>query len=292
MESIDNRQTDMREWLQKKIDNEDKRMKTLEERIIRNMEGYRRDYVAETVEVDAKIEAGAEFKNMLNQLEADDLPKFESKFKSLLNENTIREIANFQSQLNRERQEIKERIDRINQSLTGIEYNRGRYIVLEDQLTTDIEIRDFQQSLRACTEGSLTGSEEEQYAESKFLQVKDIIDRFRGREGSTDVDKRWTQKVTDVRNWFVFAASERWIEDNTEHEHYTDSGGKSGGQKRSLHIPCLQRALHTSLVLNGVRFVPVVFGLLLLMKHLAADPMNRPGLVLSCSKNSISNCLL
>ena len=101
---------------------------------------------------------------MLKQLEADDLPKFESRFKSLLNENTIREIANFQSQLNRERQEIKERIDRINQSLAGIEYNRGRYIVLEDQATTDIEIRDFQQSLRACTEGSLTGSEEEQYA--------------------------------------------------------------------------------------------------------------------------------
>lgn len=243
VESIDNRQTDMREWLQKKIDNEEKRLKTLEERIIRNMEGYRRDYVAETVEVDAKIEAGTEFKKMLKQLEADDLPKFESKFKSLLNENTIREIANFQSQLNRERQEIKERIDRINQSLAGIEYNRGRYIVLEDQLTTDIEIRDFQQSLRACTEGSLTGSEEEQYAESKFLQVKTIIDRFRGREGSTDVDKRWTQKVTDVRNWFVFAASERWIEDNTEHEHYTDSGGKSGGQKEKLAYTVLAASL-------------------------------------------------
>lgn len=243
VESIDNRQTDMREWLQKKIDNEEKRLKILEERIIRNMEGYRRDYVAETIEVDAKIEAGPEFKKMLNQLEADDLPKFESRFKSLLNENTIREIANFQSQLNRERQEIKERIDRINQSLAGIEYNRGRYIVLEDQVTTDIEIRDFQQSLRACTEGSLTGSEEEQYAESKFLQVKEIIDRFRGREGSTDVDKRWTQKVTDVRNWFVFAASERWIEDNTEHEHYTDSGGKSGGQKEKLAYTVLAASL-------------------------------------------------
>ncbi|HMA64435.1 MAG: ATP-binding protein [Fibrobacterota bacterium] len=243
VESIDNRQTEMREWLQKKIDNEDKRLKTLEERIIKNMEGYRRDFVAETNEVDAKIESGSEFKKMLEQLKADDLPKFESRFKALLNENTIREIANFQSQLNRERQDIKERIDRINQSLAGIEYNRGRYIVLEDQLTTDIEIRDFQQSLRACTEGSLTGSQEEQYAESKFLQVKAIIDRFRGREGSTDVDKRWTLKVTDVRNWFVFAASERWIEDNTEHEHYTDSGGKSGGQKEKLAYTVLAASL-------------------------------------------------
>jgi uncharacterized protein YPO0396 len=243
VDSIEHRQAEMREWLQKKIDSEDRRLKTLEERIIRNMEGYRRDYVAETIEVDARIESGPEFKKMLQQLEADDLPRFESRFKALLNEETIREIANFQSQLNRERQEIKERIERINNSLKGIEYNKGRYIVLEDQATTDVDIRDFQLSLRACTEGSLTGSEEEQYAESKFLQVKSIIDRFRGREGSSDVDKRWTQKVTDVRNWFVFAASERWIEDNTEHEHYTDSGGKSGGQKEKLAYTVLAASL-------------------------------------------------
>jgi uncharacterized protein YPO0396 len=207
------------------------------------MEGYRRDYVAETLEVDAAIESGPEFKKMLEQLETDNLPEFEKRFKELLNENAIIEIANFQSQLNRERQEIKERINRINKSLEGIEYNPGRYIVLEDQVTTDIEIRDFQQSLRACTEGSLTGSEEEQFAESKFLQVKAIIDRFHGRDGSADVDKRWTRKVTDVRNWFVFAASERWKEDHTEHEHYTDSGGKSGGQKEKLAYTVLAASL-------------------------------------------------
>ncbi len=37
-----------------------------------------------------------------------------------------------------------------------------------------------------------------------------------------------------MRNWFVFSASERWREDDTEHEHYSDSAGKSGGQKEKL----------------------------------------------------------
>lgn len=242
-DNADKRQSEMRDWLQKKIDNEDKRIKTVFERIIKNMQDYRRDYVAETSEVDARIESGPEFRKMLQQLKADDLPKFEQRFKALLNENTIREIANFQSQLNRERQEIKDRITRINQSLQQIEYNKNRYVILEDQSNPDIEIREFQQSLRACTEGSLTGSEEEQYAERKFLQVKSIIDRFRGREGSTDVDSRWTRKVTDVRNWFSFAASERWKEDNSEYEHYTDSGGKSGGQKEKLAYTVLAASL-------------------------------------------------
>jgi uncharacterized protein YPO0396 len=207
------------------------------------MQDYRRDYPLETQEVDARLEAAFEYKEMLARLQADDLPRFEKRFKELLNENTIREVANFQSHLHRERQTIKERIDRINQSLTDIEYNPGRYILLEAQPSQDPDIRDFQQQLRACIEGTLTGSDDEQYAEGKFLQVKVIIERFRGREGTGELDKRWMRKVTDVRNWFVFAASERWKEDGAEHEHYTDSGGKSGGQKEKLAYTVLAASL-------------------------------------------------
>ncbi len=243
VESIDNRQSDMRSFIQTRIDAEDKRAKSLSERIISAMQDYRRDYPSETSEVDASIESGPEFAEMLSQLQADGLPAYEKRFKALLNENTIREVASFQSQLHRERQEIRERIDKINQSLKDIEYNPGRYIVLEAQENTDSEIRDFRGALKACTEGSLTGSEQNQYAESKFLEVKKIIDRFRGREGSSDLDKRWTQKVTDVRNWFSFAASERYVEDNSEYEHYTDSGGKSGGQKEKLAYTVLAASL-------------------------------------------------
>lgn len=152
-------------------------------------------------------------------------------------------MANFQSQLARERQTIKERIERINQSLRQIDYNPGRYIELEAQTSPDPEIRDFQSELRACTEGSLTGSEDIQYSEVKFLQVKAIIERFRGREGQTDLDRRWTRKVADVRNGFVFAAAERWREDGKEYEHYTDSGGKSGGQKEKLAYTVLAASL-------------------------------------------------
>jgi uncharacterized protein YPO0396 len=243
VEACDNRERDLRSWLQAKIDSEDRRLKDLGERIVKAMENYRHAYPLETQEVDARIEAADEYRQMLTQLQADDLPRFAERFKALLNENTIREVAGFQSKLKSERQTIQERIERINRSLADIEYNPGRYILLEAQANQDADIRDFQQQLRACTEGSLTGSEEEQYAENKFLQVKAIIDRFRGREGTTELDKRWTRKVTDVRNWFQFAASERWQEDNSEHEHYTDSGGKSGGQKEKLAYTVLAASL-------------------------------------------------
>jgi uncharacterized protein YPO0396 len=243
VESCDNRQTDMREWLQARIDAEQKKIDRLRDKIIDAMRAYQNAYPLDTQEVDVAIEAAPAYRQMLTQLQVDDLPRFETHFKQMLNENTIREVANFQAQLNRERQAIRERIETINRSLHAIDYNPGRYIALLAEATPDADIRDFQQELRACTEGALTGSGSEQYTEAKFLEVKAIVERFRGREGTAELDRRWTRKVTDVRNWFVFSASERWREDDNEHEHYSDSGGKSGGQKEKLAYTVLAASL-------------------------------------------------
>ena len=247
VESCDNREQEVRAFVQTRIDNEDQKVKRLAEKIIKAMASFKEAFKLETAEIDASLEAAFEYENLLTQLNRDDLPRFVARFKELLNVNAINEIANFNAQLARERETIKERIAHINQSLGEIDYNPGRYIVLESQTSPDAEIRDFQQALRACTEGALTGSADDsddtQYSEAKFLQVKAIIDRFRGREGLTELDRRWTSKVTDVRNWFLFAASERWRQDNSEHEHYSDSGGKSGGQKEKLAYTILAASL-------------------------------------------------
>jgi uncharacterized protein YPO0396 len=243
VESCDAREQDLRRWLQERIDADDKKLARLGEKIVRAMAEYKDAFKLDTQDVDASVAAGPEYRTMLKQLQADDLPRFVARFKELLNENTIREVAQFQSQLHRERETIKERITRINESLTQIDYNPGRFIALEAQAATDADVRDFQTELRACTEGALTGSDDAQYSEAKFLQVKRIIERFRGREGSAEADRRWAAKVTDVRQWFVFAASERWREDGREHEHYADSGGKSGGQKEKLAYTILAASL-------------------------------------------------
>jgi uncharacterized protein YPO0396 len=243
VESCDNREKDMRAFLQARLDADAKKISTLRDRIIHAMSEYKKEWPLDTDEVDVSIDAAGEFAKMLAVLQSDDLPRFAGRFKDLLNENTIREIAGFQSQLKRERETIRERIDIINRSLRDIDYNPNRYIALEAEPNLDADLRDFQQELRACTEGALTGSADEDYSEAKFLQVKSIIERFRGRIGSAEIDRRWTRKVTDVRNWFVFSASERWREDDREHEHYTDAGGKSGGQKEKLAYTVLAASL-------------------------------------------------
>jgi uncharacterized protein YPO0396 len=243
LNGIDARQREFRAWLTTRIDSEDKAIRRLNDRLIQAMQNFHHRWPQEAREADVSVDAAGEYRRLLDSLKSDDLPRFEKRFKELLNENTIREVAAFQALLHREREQIRERIEIINRSLHEIDYEKGRYIRLMAETAHDADIREFQHKLRACTEGAITGSDDAQYSEQKFLQVRDIIDRFRGREGTAELDRRWTRKVTDVRNWFVFSASERWREDDREHEHYADSGGKSGGQKEKLAYTVLAASL-------------------------------------------------
>ncbi|MFA6092173.1 MAG: ATP-binding protein [Elusimicrobiota bacterium] len=243
VESCDNCQTDMRQWLQARLDAEGKRRMGLREKIVQQMQAYKAAYPLETREVDSRWEAADEFRLMLRRFREEDLPRHEEKFKKLLNEGTINDIALFQNQLEKERQDIQEKIARINESLRGIDYNPGTFIELVLDRAPDAEIGEFRKELRACLGETLAGGDGAVYTEHKFLQVKTLIDRFNGREGLSEVDQKWTQKVTDVRNWCEFLVNEKWTENDEVKETYSDSSGKSGGQKEKLAYTILASAL-------------------------------------------------
>jgi uncharacterized protein YPO0396 len=219
------------------------RMNRLATTIVRAMGEFRRQYPVETADLDDSADSADGYRELHERLVNDDLPRFTQRFKTYLNQNTIRDIAGFNSQLRKQAELIKERITTINASLVGVDYNPGRYIRLEPIPSPHPDIRDFRAELRSCTDDAVSGEDSDQYSEAKFLQVSKIIERFRGREGMTEADRRWTKFVTDVRNWYTFAASERYREDDAEFEHYADSGGKSGGQKEKLAYTILAASL-------------------------------------------------
>ncbi|MFE8886821.1 ATP-binding protein [Pseudarthrobacter enclensis] len=231
----------VRNGLTDTIDALAKRIARAAEGTVRQMADFRNKYPTETTDFDASLEAAADYNRLLEQLVGDDLPRFEARFKESLNQNTIHEVVAFNAFLDSRRQDIVSRIGEINQSLAGIPYNTGRHIQLEHQATADQDVREFGSDLRACSEGTI--GDDDQYSEQKYLQVERLIERFRGRDGLTELDRRWTTKVTDVRNWFTFSASEKWTETGEEYEHFTDSGGKSGGQKEKLAYTILAAAL-------------------------------------------------
>jgi uncharacterized protein YPO0396 len=232
--------------LTESIDSLARRQRGLENKVLRQMGEFRRAFRVvqpETGELDESLAAMPGYRRLHVRLVDDDLPRFQERFRSYLRENTIRDIATFQFELGKQSDLIKERIDTINGSLADVEYNPGRFIHLEPEPTQDADIRDFRTDLRACTQDAVSPDASDQYSEQKFLQVKKLIERFKGRDGQADADKAWTRRVTDVRNWYTFSASERWRETGAEHEHYSDSSGKSGGQKEKLAYTVLAASL-------------------------------------------------
>nr|CAA6825732.1 MAG: FIG007317: Chromosome segregation protein SMC-like [uncultured Thiotrichaceae bacterium] len=241
LRNLDKSQRDMREAMNIRIQNDTAKLSKVTERIIQQMQNYKNDYPTETSEVDAQLAAGYEYRAMLETLQREDLPRHEAKFKQMLNEQTIQSVVMFQNQLEKERRLIEEKITAINQSLQQIEYNQGTYIKLRADSAPDVDVRDFQAELRQVLSNTLDN--DELYTEERFLQVKAIMEKLRGREGQVEQDKRWMQKVIDVRNWYNFSASERWRENDEEREFYSDSSGKSGGQKEKLAYTILASAL-------------------------------------------------
>jgi len=231
----------MRTKMQMEIDNLSKRISRIREKIVHSMKDFCHLYPEDTTQMDAVIESLDEFVMFWVKLKDEDLPRHKQRFKSKMDQDTINGMAMFQNQLDQEKRHIEEKIAIINNSLHQIDYTKGSFIRIHLASSKDTEVSLFRGSIRQILADTL--DPETVYTEQKFLQVKAIIDRFKGREKYSDADKRWTEKVTDVRNWFTFAVSERWREDSSEKEYYPDSGGKSGGQKEKLAYTILASAL-------------------------------------------------
>lgn len=192
-------------------------------------------------EHDAEVAALGAYRELHRRVRADDLPRFEAEFHHQLDSNAVTELAGFHNWLRRQADEIHSRVDRINEALGAIDYRPGRIIKIIADPTVNQEIKDFRADLRAATSDLI--DPESGDAERRFAQVRTIIERFRGREGHADRDRVWTRYVSDVRNWYLFAASEQNRETGEEFEHYTDSDGKSGGQKEKLAYTILAASL-------------------------------------------------
>lgn len=241
LQNILAKERELRATIQSSLDAISKRLKNLSEKLLKLMHDYKSRYSSQSKDFDASIGSIDDFKAKLTELKKDDLPKFEKRFKLLFKEKTIQKMVMIQEELEHQANQIKEKIKEINRSLSSIEYNSGTFIELVAELSIDQDTREFRQKLKSAT--SFVFDEKNEYDESKFLQIKEIIDRFNGREGFSEIDKRWRAKVSDVRQWHSFSAIERYLSTGEEREYYAHSGGKSGGQKEKLAYTVLASSL-------------------------------------------------
>ncbi|WP_256819824.1 ATP-binding protein [Dietzia sp. Die43] len=223
------------------VERAQRELNALTTRIQQAMAEICRRWPDQTKEMDASIAARDEFVRFHARLADDDLPRFVGEFEEQLRKNTIRELAGFHNWLLRQADDIGQKIEKTNEALGAIDFNPGRYVRLDRENTVNQEVRQFRADLRGVTDQAFGG--EGQYSEERYEQVRAILERLRGREGHSDGDRAWRTRVTDVRNWYTFSASERDRETDQEWEHYRDSDGKSGGQKEKLAYTILAASL-------------------------------------------------
>jgi uncharacterized protein YPO0396 len=210
-------------------------LNTLGPSITTRMVTYTRDFPEDCADVDTSISAIGEYRRMLERIEREDLPRYARRFKELLDEKVIASIVIFKSGLEKQMEEIKASIDHLNASLQAIDYSPSTYIQLCHEASRDREIAEFRHALRDCLPDvgrARTASDNE----ASFQKIRALIERF-------EQEERWTAKVTDVRNWLEFSAEERYREDDQIKNYYSDSAGKSGGQKAKLAYTILASAI-------------------------------------------------
>lgn len=233
LREINTRKQELNKKLNDKVQHLQEKIGKKERAMVQAMANFAHQFPNDVVELDKSLEALPEYQAMLDKLVAEDLPKHEYKFKDMLNRDTIRAMAIFRSQLEKFNEDIDARIGLINQALHGLDYQNGTYIEIDTINALDVDIRDFKERLKQCVEYA---TDDSLYSEEKFIRVKDLIEQMRN-------EPKWTQKVVDVRYWHLFNVVERYREDNSEKECYSDSGGKSGGQKEKLAYSILAAAI-------------------------------------------------
>lgn len=252
----------------------------LTQELVNLQSNFNRTFIVAGKNLDSsRADAWVDFNNLLERLEADDLPRFVDDFKHKLSNDTLEQFATLNAYFNSSRRSILSRIDEINEIMKVVDFNENRYIRMVANESKDSEIQKFRADLKACTtslsdsanppllakkaeEATLAEGEVSQTdvgrddrikyvpdgfdlseANRKFHEVKALIDRFKGEVNGIDIDGRWRRKVTNVKEWFDFSASEHSREDDRQVDYYEDSGGKSGGQKEKLAYTVLASSL-------------------------------------------------
>lgn len=176
------------------------------------------------------------FRRLHEKIAKDDLPRHERRFKQRLNEKVLHEIGVLHGSLENEREEIRGKIELLNEALRRLDWRPGTFMRLEPSDTGDAEIRDFRRELAGCLQGTFAGTAEAN--EATFQRIESLVNKLRD-----DANLRWREKVIDVRNWFNFAAREYDGVSGESGSYYDGGTGQSGGEKGKLAFLVLVAAI-------------------------------------------------
>jgi uncharacterized protein YPO0396 len=215
------------------------------------------------------IEFISEFSAYYQKLKEDSLKTLKDKFDEKLRTRSDRVIADFWQSLMTEKSKIENkagRNGRINELLKKLHYQENKsYLQIIPNETRDEEINNFTKEVKSCfypIGGSLSAEEKLTRNKAIFQNIKSLLEKLENYNMPGD---RWANKVTDVRNWFDFTASEIDINNPlVEIKAHSGTASKSGGETFKITYTILASAIADEFGLvgnqirtNSLRFIAI-----------------------------------
>jgi uncharacterized protein YPO0396 len=182
-----------------------------------------------------------EYIDWLGKLVHENLPKYKRDFESYINDTITYKIGGLNEEMEKWERDINNSVTRLNQSLSGINFNRlpDTYIQLGKRpVASGTDIKEFRgrllDALPQAANWQQSGFEEKS---RHFTQkVQPLIDEL-------DKNESYRSKVMDVRNWFEFWADEKFRNTDELKKTYRQMGQLSGGEKAQLTYTILCSAI-------------------------------------------------
>jgi uncharacterized protein YPO0396 len=259
LDNLDRLTTSVVQALNKETEDIQRDISNCEKAIENRFADFKRQWPMDAGDMDTSLACAPDYFAKLSRLETDGLPAHEQKFFELLQNQSHQNLAALSTYLNDARKAILEKMELVNDSLSQVPFNQGAgqrtYLHIDASDRQLAEVREFKQEIQQSL--SHAWSEDREFAESRFLALRRLVDRLASQETE---QKRWRESVLDVRLHVEFIGREM-DESGAEVEIYRSGAGKSGGQRQKLATTCLAAALRYQLGGNehGVpMYAPVV----------------------------------
>jgi uncharacterized protein YPO0396 len=217
-----------------RISNEQRKVNEASQGLIAGMSDFLNQFQEFKQTLQPRREYAESFEAVLRRIDEEDLPRHRERFEQYLNENLVGDLLMLNRRLDEHVEAIETRIDETNDALRRIDYGDDTYVQLRLNARPSQEATEFRRNLRDCFEHGIAPAPEERM--TIFSRVRALLERFQSDPDST-------QKVTDVRTWYVSGVQELRRSDDSEVNYYAATTGKSGGQKAKLAFTILASAL-------------------------------------------------
>jgi uncharacterized protein YPO0396 len=220
--------------LQGRISNEQRKVNEASERMVGGMSEFLNQFPDFKQTLQAGRAYADSFTSTLHRIAEEDLPRHRERFEQYLNENLVGDLLMLNRRLDEHVESIDARIDETNEALRRINYADDTYVQLRLVSRPRQEVAEFRRRLRDCFEHVIAPAPDERLR--IFERVRILLEQFQS-------DPEGTQRVTDVRTWYVAGVQELRRGDDSEVNYFAATTGKSGGQKAKLAFTILASAL-------------------------------------------------